>query len=351
LLKLHQVSLSQAPWQEMAAFQDRLVFQSREWLQFLMDSKEVRPVLAECLLEGTRVGWFTGLTFERYGMRILGSPLPGWTTPYMGFNLRDGVDRADALEALGRFAFDDLRCIHFEIVDRFLTAEDGRRAGCEVGRGPSFESDLTLSEDALFASMHSSYRRCIRKSQKSPLSIEEVSEDDGFAEEYHRQLMEVFEKHHTTPSYGVERVRRLIARLSPAGGLLLLRARDGEGRSIATGIYPYGPHMGQFWGNASYKFGLHLRPNQALHWHAMRRLKALGVERFDWGGGGTYKLRFGATPIDVPRLSRSRNRAVTQLREAARFTVKRMQRARYWAGQVVRGRGDAGESAGASIEA
>ena len=336
MLTFRLVPLAQTPWTELEEYSDRLVFQSREWLQFLAQRRACQPVVAEGRLSGERVGWFTGVLYERYGMRLLGSPLPGSTTPYMGFNLRQGVSRSDALAGLERFAFDDLRCVHFEVTDRFLSAEDALRLGYTVERGPSFESDLTRSESQLFADMDGSYRRCIRKAERGELKIEEVTKDDGFAAEYYDQLIEVFKKHRTTPSYPVERVRQLIDSLMPAGRLLLLRARDERGQCIATGIYPHGEHMGQFWGNASYASGLHLRPNQALHWYAMRYLKNRGVARFDWGGGGTYKLRFGAIPINIPRISRSRNVAITQLREAARMTVKWMQRARYMANKTVR---------------
>src|SRR3546814_11089406 len=41
---------------------------------------------------------------------------------------------------------------------------------------------------------------------------------------------------------------------------------------------------------------LHLRPNQALHWHAMRYWKARGVILHDWGGTGAYKQNYGTTP-------------------------------------------------------
>jgi len=54
----------------------------------------------------------------KFGMRILGSPLPGWTTSYMGVVLQPEVSRVEALAALKRFAFEDLKCVHMEIMDR-----------------------------------------------------------------------------------------------------------------------------------------------------------------------------------------------------------------------------------------
>ena len=39
------------------------------------------------------------IAMSRFGVRILGSPFPGWTTLSMGFNLREGVSRRAATEA------------------------------------------------------------------------------------------------------------------------------------------------------------------------------------------------------------------------------------------------------------
>ena len=43
-----------------------------------------------------------------------------------------------------------------------------------------------------------------------------------------------------------------------------------------------------FWGNASWRSEQQWRPNEYLHWYALRYWKARGVTLFDWGGGGTY---------------------------------------------------------------
>jgi len=73
---------------------------------------------------GERVGYFSGLVVRRFGVRILGSPFPGWTTESMGFNLAEGVSRRDAAAALVRFAWGPLRCAHLELKDRRLQAAD-----------------------------------------------------------------------------------------------------------------------------------------------------------------------------------------------------------------------------------
>ena len=97
----------------------------------------------------------------------MGSPFPGWTTPYLGFNLAPGVARADAVAALLPFVFRELRCLHVELSDPQLTRADVERFGFDVRVGTTFESDLAEDEDTMFSRIESSTRRAIR-SPRSP---------------------------------------------------------------------------------------------------------------------------------------------------------------------------------------
>ncbi|MGH9815638.1 MAG: lipid II:glycine glycyltransferase FemX, partial [Candidatus Acidiferrales bacterium] len=219
----HILDPQQAPWKRLEDFPDRTVFQTQAWVNFVANAKRATPVIAE-LREGSDVaGYFTGLTFWKFGIKILGSSFPGWTTPYMGFNLLDGVERWRALEAVERLAFGPLHCLHMEVSDPYLTQDDGLRLGFEAGAYQSYETDLRQSEDEIFAKMSSACRRCIRKAEKEGLRVEEAH-DIEFADEYYRQLEDVFAKQSLTPTYDVKRVRLLVQNLLPTGNLLLLRA-------------------------------------------------------------------------------------------------------------------------------
>jgi hypothetical protein len=124
----------------------------------------------------------------------------------------------------------------------------------------------------------------------------------------------------------VERVRALIRHLAPTGRLLLIRALDPQGTCMGTGIYPGFNKIALFWGNASYRSMQILRPNEALHWYAMRYWKARGIELFDWGGGGTYKEKYGPRPVATPWLSKSKYKTLGRLRNAAKALVEARQR-------------------------
>jgi len=181
-MKFYPTDIEAADWKRLDGFADRTVFQTREWLQFVAESQNAQPVLAELREASDVLGYFTGLTFSKFGMKVLGSSFPGWTTPYIGFNLNPGVPRGAALEALEKFAWDDLKCLHLEVSDPNFTFEDGEAAGFKTESYASYRTDLTRSEEELFNGMESACRRCIRKAEKSGLKIEEAH-DLAFADE------------------------------------------------------------------------------------------------------------------------------------------------------------------------
>lgn len=330
-LVFERIALEDVDFDALDRFDDRLFCQRRPWLDFLMSFVKGEVVIARLKRGDECLGYVTGVQFRRAGMKILASPFRGWTTPYMGFNLRPDVARIEALLALERFAFVDLNCLHLEIADRYMTIEDGERHGYAHRAINGFLSDLTKSEDEIFQGMDSSCRRAIRKSVRSGVTIEE-GRPSGFAEEHYNLLLHVFAKQGLKPSYGVDRVQRLINHCHGEGHLLLLRALEPGGQCIATGIYPAFGNTSFFWGNGSDPAFLSLRPNEALHWHAMRYWKAQGASHHDWGGGGAYKAKYGGTPFVAPSFWKSRHGLIRFARDTAEklyYLPRLLKRRRY----------------------
>ncbi|MGK5677682.1 GNAT family N-acetyltransferase [Actinoplanes sp. URMC 104] len=330
MLRLHRVTPAADVWAELAGHDDRLIFHTEPWVRFVAEAQRAEPVLARVADGATTVGHFTGLVTRRFGLRILGSPMAGWTTSYGGFLLDAGVPRRHALQALLPFAFDDLGCAHLEVRDRGATAGDLAGLGLRWTTAPTAVIDLSPSEDALFGAMASACRRNIRKAARSAVVVEEVVDDPTFADDFYDQLRDVFAKQNLVPTYSIERVRSLIRHVGGAGQLLLLRARDGDGRCIATAILPWYHRTMYFWGGASYREHQHLRPNETLIWHAMRWARSRGVTEFDFVGGNAYKAKYGTTEVAVPWARRSRSPVVAHLRDAAQqgFALKQRAAAR-----------------------
>ncbi len=316
MLTLERRELDSCDWERMDAFPDRVIFQTREWIEFVSRTQGAEPVVASLRDDGASVGFFTGLVFKRFGVRVLGSPFPGWTTATMGFNLEPGVSRRHAAQALVRFAFGQLGCLHTELTDRYLEAPEVDGLGFCCTPKVGLEVDLNGTEDEIFGRMTSACRRAIRRGAKVGVRVEEAAGEE-FADEYYDQLVEVFARQGLEPSYDAQRVRALIACLHPTGRLLLLRALGPDGERIATGIFPAMNGTAYFWGGASRRQHQVHRPNEAIFWHAMRHWRSRGMTALDMGGGGDYKLRYAPREFTVASLYRSRLPGLRLLRDLA----------------------------------
>jgi CelD/BcsL family acetyltransferase involved in cellulose biosynthesis len=292
------------------------IFQTPAWLAFLSESQHGEPVVAALKDGQETIGYFTGLIVQRFGCRILGSPFPGWSTDYMGFALRKEVDRSRAIRALISFAFKQLRCVHVEMMDRCVNVGHLNGLATQIRLYRGFEVDLSQEEGELFSGMTSACRRCVRKAEKEGVRVEEAH-DRGFADDYYAQLEDVFARQHLQPTYGIERVRQLIKHVHHTGHLLLLRARNRQGRCIATAIFPHSNGVLHFWGGASWRNYQLLRPNEAIHWEAMKIGKRMGLGIYDMGGGGEYKRKYGGREIEVPWFRKSKYHWLSYMRELA----------------------------------
>ncbi len=317
MVTMERITPSVADHQAMERRADRLVFQTREWMNFLVQTQGGTPVYARVRDGSDVVGHFTGLLVRRWGLRVLGSPLPGSTTDYLGFNLVESADRAAAVRALPSFAARELRCAHVELRDRFLTSDQATTTNATTAPYTLLGIDLSPADDELFSRVKKSVRTSVRKAIREGVTIEEAT-DAGFADDYMSQLNDVFAKQGLVPTYGVDRVRSLIEHLHPSGNLLLLRALDGDGRCIATGIFAGYRDTAYFWGGASWRASQILQPNELLMWHAMLHWKRQGAKTLELGGGGAYKLKYQPRCETVPSLTLSRFGALQQARQIAK---------------------------------
>ncbi|MBW3609083.1 MAG: GNAT family N-acetyltransferase [Actinobacteria bacterium] len=328
MLTLRRLSPDDCDWRAMDALPDRVVYQTREWLSFLAATQRGEPFVAELLDERRRrVGYFTGLIISKYGVRILGSPFPGWSSGPMGFNLHPGANRHSALRAVLAHAFGPLRCLHVELLDRGLELQDVAQLGLRHDTMRTYAVDLRPDEDEIYASVTSPCRRAIKKSRRFGVTVEEAHGED-FADEFHPQLVDVFAKQSLTPRLDADRVRVMIRELEPTGRLLLLRARSAEGEGIATGIFLGMNGVAYAWGAASLRAHQAVRPNEAITWHAIRHWKARGAQVLDLGGGTEegftqYKRKFRPDEHVMPHVRESRFAAIAAARSAAELLARR----------------------------
>lgn len=327
-LKFTRINEQSVDWALMDSLPDRTVFQTREWLNFVKKSQGAIPVIASVAQDGTVVAYFTGLMLKKAGFRILGSPFPGWTTDYLGFNVVGDISRRELLPALREFAFRELGCLHMELMDRRISLEEADGLGLEYRKFSSFQIDLRKNESQLLEAMSTAVRYNVRKADKPDGVIIEVANDPGFVDDYYNQLRDVFGKQELVPTFDRDRVQKLFDAVHCSGRLLLLRARDQEGRCIATGVFPAMNDTMHFWGGASYREFQKARPNEPLQWFAMKYWKARGITKYDMGGGGAYKEKYGGERITVPWIRSSKYAVLGPLRRGAEQAHKILQRCR-----------------------
>lgn len=318
-LHLERTAAPLVPWGELDQYADRTICQTRPWLDFLKETQGAEPVTARVLDGTTTVGWFTGAIARRGGLKFLGSPLRGWTTAAMGFNLEPGVDRSAALAALPSFAFGELGCIHLEYADRVLQ-DDQIPAGFHIAHLGGYELALDGDDDALLKGMKSYGRRDVRRSLRNGIEVEVVDPlaPGDFAAQYYEQVSEAFAKRDKRPTYPVERVESLIRHLGRTDHLLLLRSYTPEGEPAATGIFPGLPgSTAEYWMGGSYRRHQAVLPNEALMWTAIRTWRDRGAVRFNFGGGGKYKAKYGGEDHSMPWIRQSRYGFLEHGRKAA----------------------------------
>ncbi|PWB67774.1 amino-acid racemase, partial [candidate division GN15 bacterium] len=145
-------------WAKLDSFPDRTLFQTKPWLDFVVEAQHASPVILEAFINNQPVGFFTGLIVKTGGVRILGSPFPGWTTSYLGFNLNRDIDRSALLEPLAKFAFRELGCWHVELMDRHLTVPQVDTLGWKFRLFQNTEIDLAPSEEDIWDRLKGSCR-------------------------------------------------------------------------------------------------------------------------------------------------------------------------------------------------
>lgn len=320
-LRFERVPLDQVPWDALDACPDRVVCQTRGWLGYLRDTQRAEPVVAR-LLDGSReVGWFTGAVVRKAGLRVLGSPFPGWLTFDMGFNLQPGVARRDALAALRRFGFGPMGCWHVEIRDRYLTSDDAAAVGWDVQPGNTILVDLAKPEEALMKGLDRDVRRCVRRAEEQGVQVVEA-DDEAFFEEHYQQLLEVFGKQGMSPLYERDRLVSLWRNLRGTGRLLLLRGLTPEGECASTGVFAAMNDTMYWVAYSSWQKHQALHVNDLLQWRAMLHWSRLGITRYDMAGWVPYKMKFGGVRTDIYWLRCSRLPWLSRLREPARRFIR-----------------------------
>jgi len=332
-----------ARWDELTAgFPSRELFHRKVWLEYLRDSRGVDIRYWAIRNEEERIGYFCGGILRKGPFKILGSPLKGWGTNFLGPVAGASFRTAPFLSALDRLASAE-KIAMAEFESSTVPGEDLESAGYEPVPDSTFFVTLTPGDtDRVWKTVESTCRNRIRKAMKAGLTIEDT-DDPAVADQFYDQYADLMRRKGLVPPYPREYPKKLLKHLKAANLILALRVRSAEGQVLATGLFPHDERTMYFWGGASWEAGRELCPNEFLHWSAIRMATESGLQLYNTCGTGQFKRKFGGEYKVTRRWHKCYGQTARWARKGYEVYFKNRIRLRGWWENVSRRRG--GEAA------
>lgn len=313
----------------IAPYETRQLFHRRAWLDYLVASRPLRMDFWAIRQSSRTLGFFCGGVLRKGPFRILGSPLKGWGTNFMGPVAHRDLDGHAFLRAVDDLASRE-RLDVVEMETPFLEDRAFEAYGYESVEQQTYVVDLGPADPAkVWDRIDLKSRQKIRKAERLGASVHEASGAD-FAAEFYDQFVEVLARKTLSPPYGPECAPMLLERLGRDGMVYALEIKDPDGRSIATGIFPHDEHTVYYWGGASRLSGWKYSPNDLLQWAAMETACVRGIRAYDMCGYGYFKSKFGGLLQHPRRWHKNYSLTARLARRAYHFYFERRIRLRGW---------------------
>jgi hypothetical protein len=235
-------------------------------------------------------------------LRILGSPVPGWSTAYLGPLFATQCEVGKALDAL--LNHDLLRQGSYfscKALNQGHAIDLGPYGFEETERLETYCLDLTQPEEALWSNLKGECRTQIRKARNLGLEIRRET-DASFIDEYWVMSQETFAVCQIKPTFSRPFVETMWRELHSSGRVCALSAFL-KGERIAMLMLPFDRQTMYYWGGASFVRHRGIPAHNLLHWEAIRHAQQLGLRCYDFvstaGGAGRFKKTFGPRVVHV----------------------------------------------------
>ena len=317
MYSFEKIDIDKIDLNEYYNFENKCMFATLPWLRYLSEDNNAAPVIVRITKNDELLGYFTGLTFKKFGIKLFGSPFKGWATGYMGFDLHDRSLIKDLLEPTINFIFKITGCLYIEIVERYLGVQDQSEIKYKTEIVATLEANIDKTDEEFLKSVKKDCRKYIRQFEERGARIEIVQPDEEFAKEIHKQLSDVFAKQDLVPTFSLDKINRCLNNLKGTGHLLCLSVFEPQGKSIASFVFISYDKKGYGWCAASYREYQSFRPNEYILWFGMRHLRDLGCEVFDFAGIREYKYKWNPVEVDYLRIMAAKYPFLIFMRNAA----------------------------------
>lgn len=304
MIEFKKINIDEIDEVEFNNFEDKLIFQTKEWINFLMDTQKGCPIILRITDDDELVGYFTGFLFKKFGIKIVGSPFRGWTTLYMGVNLKRNskYERAFLAKKIWKYLKKEYHCLYFEMIDRFITEQEARKYNIRFDFQGSLIKDISGDENELLSSVSKHCKKHIKYFEKNGAIVTIEKPNDEFAELYYSQLEKVFGYQGLSPSYDLKRVKSLLNNLKKKDYVVCLKASLPSGECLGTTIGFGYNGICYTWGSTNIRSDKDYKQSQGLRWNMMKYWRSKKCFDYDFAGIREYKMKFNPIEIQIPRL-------------------------------------------------
>ncbi len=290
-----------ARWDELVAnYPNRELFHRKAWLEYLQATRKLEMRYWAIRESGRLVGYFCGGILQKGPFRILGSPLKGWATNFLGPLITSDVDQPALIAALDVLARRE-RLAMIEIENPVLSDECMYCSGYVGVAQPTYVVTLTPADpEQMWKAINVKSRQKVRKARRLGVTVEE-STDSSMTDEFFDQFVEVLARKNLFPPYRPSCPRTLFEYLKPKDLLFAFVLRAPNGRPIATGMFPHDERSVYFWGGGSRINAWGFSPNDLLQWTVMETAAKRGLTMYNMCSYGYFRSKFGGTLVEPKR--------------------------------------------------
>jgi len=242
------------------------------------------------------IGYYCALVVKRFGMKIMGSPLKGTGTNYMGPIINQHTDQVPLMTAILDMCKRE-KISHLELSNDILDPEIMRSFNFKLYNFVTHKIPVPDEEETAFKNLKSTGRNRVKKAMQNNLKVE-ILDNDRIIPTYIEQLKEVYGKQGMSLPFGINRVQSL-CNIDRANHNLLKMGIIYDNEIIATGLFPYDENAIYFWGAASWMKDQHLLPNELLHWEIIKFAVNNNIKVYNMcGGTSQFKNKFGGEDVE-----------------------------------------------------
>jgi hypothetical protein len=228
---------------------------------------------------------------KRGPFRLVGTPLRGMYTEFMGPLFRDGLiseTRALVIAELHQLLVKSSSYIEWGCKAEQTLGDTLNPFGYQIIKRATLLLDLSLGESAVWSSFEGRARNMVRKAEKAGVVARTILPDGQWISEYYEMLSATFTRQGLAVPHPLSFYREIIP-LSNAGIARCIVA-EMNGRMIAGSIFLVDDKRMLYLSGVANEKGMTLAATSLLQWHAIKDAIQLSVTEYDMGGLGVLSI-------------------------------------------------------------